>query len=316
MPLQFSIVNTNRFYPIALTRKPEDMRIGILTIRQKRELLNTRGEINPLELPGTIDPSETRILDNITDCIRFNSWAITQDFFLLTKGRISAPVSGTNKIMNPEGIFIEEGVVVENCSLNATEGPIYIGKNAVVMEGSLLRGPLAICEYAVIKMGTRLYGATTIGPYCTAGGEIRNSILTGYSNKAHDGYLGDSIIGEWCNLGAGTSNSNIKNTGGRIILKLGAVEIDAGIKFGLLMGDHSKAAINTSFNTGTVTGVCCNIFCEGLTPKFIPSFSWGKNDAIRYELPKAFTDINNWKKLKGKQITEEEKKILTDIYNQ
>jgi UDP-N-acetylglucosamine diphosphorylase/glucosamine-1-phosphate N-acetyltransferase len=216
-------------------------------------------------------------------------------------------------VINPSQVFIEEGAVVEHCILNASEGSIYIGKNALLMEGSMLRGPVAICENAVVKMGSKLYSGTTIGPNCTAGGEIKNSILTANSNKAHDGYLGDSLVGEWCNMGAGTSNSNIKNTAGNIKLQLGKIIVDAGVKFGMLMGDYSRAAINTSFNTGTVVGVCCNVFNNGLTPKYIPDFSWGCNDGIKYELPKAFKDIDNWKKLKGQSITETEKKILEDI---
>jgi UDP-N-acetylglucosamine diphosphorylase/glucosamine-1-phosphate N-acetyltransferase len=313
MALTFSNINTDNFYPFTLTRKIEDIRIGILTIRQKHELLKTVGETDPLQLPGIIDLA-TKQLNNVTDIVKLNDWSIRQDFALITKDSIPAQISSTNKLINTAQIFIEEGATVEHCLLNAAEGPIYIAKNALVMEGCMLRGPIAICENAVVKMGTKIYGGTTIGPYCTAGGEIKNTILSAYSNKAHDGYLGDSIIGEWCNLGAGTSNSNIKNTVGNIKIQLDKITIDAGTKFGLIMGDYSRAAINTSFNTGTVVGVCCNVFAEGLTPKFIPGFSWGSDDAVRYELPKAFTDIDNWKKLKGHTITEKEKEILTDIY--
>jgi UDP-N-acetylglucosamine diphosphorylase / glucose-1-phosphate thymidylyltransferase / UDP-N-acetylgalactosamine diphosphorylase / glucosamine-1-phosphate N-acetyltransferase / galactosamine-1-phosphate N-acetyltransferase len=313
MALTFSNINTDHFYPFTQTRNIEDIRIGILTIRQKHELLNTEGETNPLQLPGIIDPAGKQ-LNNVTDIVKLNDWSIRQDFALITREKISPQISSTNKLINAAQIFIEEGATVEHCLLNAAEGPIYIAKNALVMEGCMLRGPIAICENAVVKMGTKIYGGTTIGPYCTAGGEIKNTILSAFSNKAHDGYLGDSIIGEWCNLGAGTSNSNIKNTVGNIRIQLDTITIDAGTKFGLIMGDYSRAAINTSFNTGTVVGVCCNVFAEGLTPKYIPDFSWGCTDAVRYELPKAFTDIDNWKKLKGQHITEEEKQILTDIY--
>ena len=315
MALTFSNINTDNFYPFTLTRKIEDIRIGIFTIREKCELLKADGEINPLQLPGIIDPTETKQLNNVTDIVKLNDWSIRQDFALIAKENIPSQISSTNKIINAPQIFIEEGATVEHCFLNASEGPIYIGKNALVMEGSMLRGPIAICEGAVVKMGTKIYSGTTIGPYCTAGGEIKNSILSAYSNKAHDGYLGDSIIGEWCNLGAGTSNSNIKNTVGNIKVQLDKITIDAGIKFGLIMGDYSRAAINTSFNTGTVVGVCCNIFADGLTPKYIPSFSWGCTDGIRYELPKAFTDIDNWKKLKGQSLSTREKKTLEGIYN-
>jgi UDP-N-acetylglucosamine diphosphorylase/glucosamine-1-phosphate N-acetyltransferase len=304
---------TGLFYPFTLTRLPEDLRVGILTIREKRERV-MQPPSHVLDLPLITENGSAVTLNNITDIIRLNAWAIVQDFSLICAGRTSMPVSTSNKVINPEGIFIEEGAVVEHCFLNADSGPVYIGKNALLMEGSMLRGPVSIGENAMVKMGTKIYGATSIGPYCTAGGEIKNSVLMGYSNKAHDGYLGDSILGEWCNLGAGTSNSNIKNTGGNIKIRLGDIEVDAGTKFGLLMGDYSRAAINTSFNTGTVTGVCCNIFSSGLTPKFIDNFAWGC-DGIKYKLEKAFADIDNWKKFKGSAVTEKEKAMLTAIYN-
>ncbi|MCB0709799.1 MAG: glucose-1-phosphate thymidylyltransferase [Chitinophagaceae bacterium] len=247
---------------------------------------------------------------------QLNDWALRQDFELLTTGRKSRAVSATNKLINPSQIFIEAGVQMKHCFINADEGPVYIGKNALIMEGCMLRGPVAICDGAVVKMGTRIYGATTIGPQCTVGGEIKNSVLFGYSNKAHDGYLGDSVLGQWCNLGAGTSNSNLKNNAGDVKYCADAdkKEMSAGNKGGLLMGDYSKAAINTSFNTGTVAGVCCNIFATGLTPKLIPCFSWGADGITKYKLKKALVDIDNWKKLKGQSITEREKQILTDIY--
>ncbi len=247
---------------------------------------------------------------------QMNDWALREDFNLITGGRKSKAVSKTNKLINPANIFIEAGAKIEHCILNASEGPIYIGKNALIMEGSLLRGPLAICEGAVVKMGTKIYGATTVGPHCTVGGEIKNSVLFGYSNKAHDGYLGDSVVGEWCNLGAGTSNSNLKNNAGEVKFWVDGdkKQIGTGYKGGLLMGDYSKAAINTSFNTGTVVGVCSNVFATGLAPKLIPSFSWGGDGVTKYKLNKALVDIDNWKKLKGLTVSEREKQILTDIY--
>lgn len=247
---------------------------------------------------------------------QMNDWAIREDYSLVTAGRKSKAISKTNKIIKPGAVFTESGVKMEHCILNAAEGPIFIGKNAQIMEGCMLRGPLAICEGAVVKMGTKIYGGTTIGPFCTVGGEIKNSVLFGYSNKAHDGYLGDSVLGEWCNLGAGTSNSNIKNNAGEVKYWIDAdqQEAVAGNKGGLLMGDYSKAAINTSFNTGTVVGVCANVFSAGLTPKFIANFSWGADGVTRYKLDKALNDIDNWKKLKGLAISDREKQILTDIY--
>jgi UDP-N-acetylglucosamine diphosphorylase / glucose-1-phosphate thymidylyltransferase / UDP-N-acetylgalactosamine diphosphorylase / glucosamine-1-phosphate N-acetyltransferase / galactosamine-1-phosphate N-acetyltransferase len=246
---------------------------------------------------------------------QLNDWALREDYKLLTTGRKSKPVSKTNKLINASQIFLEPGAKVEHCILNASAGPIYIGKNAEIMEGSMIRGPFALCEGSLVKMGSKIYGATTIGPYCLAGGEIKNSVLMGYSNKAHDGYLGDSVIGEWCNLGAGTSNSNLKNNCGEVKYWVHAdkKELSAGNKGGLLMGDYSKAAINTSFNTGTVAGVCCNVFAQGLTPKYIPHFSWGADGITKYKLSNVLEDIDKWKQLKGFSITEKEIKILTDI---
>ena len=247
---------------------------------------------------------------------QMNDWAIREDFLLLTAKRKSKPISRTNKVINASKIFIEPGVKMEYCILNANAGPIYIGKNAEIMEGTMIRGPVAIGEGSCIRMGTRIYGASTIGPGCLVGGEIKNSVIFGYSNKAHDGYLGDSVIGEWCNLGAGTANSNVKNNCSEVKYQVdaGKKQISAGSKGGLLMGDHSRSAINTSFNTGTVIGVSCNIFAEGLTPKFVPGFSWGCDGIERYKLNKALEDIGKWKKLKGAAVSDHEKKILTEIY--
>ena len=259
---------------------------------------------------------ELKVVHYPWQIFQLNDWAIKADFELITSGRKSKTISKTNKLINPSQIFVEAGAKMEHCILNAADGPIYIGKNAIVMEGSLLRGPIAICDGAVVKMGTRIYGATTVGPFCTVGGEIKNSVLFGFTNKAHDGYLGDSVLGEWCNLGAGTSNSNVKNNAGEVKYCVDAdkKEMSAGTKGGLLMGDYSKAAINTSFNTGTVVGVCCNLITPGLTPKLIPNFSWGVDGITNYKLNKALLDIDNWKKLKGLTITDREKQILTDIY--
>ena len=263
--------------------------------------ITIRDEIKSLEFPWSI--------------FQLNDYAIREDFNLLTEKRKSQKISKTNKVIKSGNIFIEKGAVVEHCILNASEGPIYIGKNAFIMEGACIRGAFACGEGAVIKMNSRIYGATTIGPYCTAGGEIKNSIFFAYSNKAHDGYIGDSVIGEWCNLGAGTSNSNMKNNASFVKVWTPKGEMIAGQKCGVFMGDFSKTSINTSINTGTVMGVCSNVFETGLTPKYIPSFSWGSDGLQRYDLMKAMIDIDGWKKLKGKSITENEKTILTYIFN-
>ncbi len=242
-----------------------------------------------------------------------NAQAIKTDYALLTNNRISQPIDPTTIVTGGTDIFIEAGAIVKGCLLNASEGPVYIGKNALVMEGACIRGPVAICQNAVVKMGAKLYGGTTVGPYCTAGGEIKNAILTGYSNKAHDGYLGDAVIGEWCNLGAGTTNSNVKNTAGEVKMWSGAALnfVPVGKKAGLIMGDYSRSAINTAFNTGTVAGICSHIFGNGMPPKHILSFSWGTE---QYVLEKALADIARWKNMKGAELSEQGKQMLYYLY--
>ncbi|HYK44253.1 MAG TPA: putative sugar nucleotidyl transferase [Parafilimonas sp.] len=247
---------------------------------------------------------------------QWNDEQLRKDFLLIFSRLTSQPISTTNQIVQPENIIAEEGAVVEHCIINGSTGPVYIGKNAVVMEGTMIRGPVAICEGAVVKMGARLYGATTIGPYCIAGGEIKNSVMQSFSNKAHDGYLGDSVIGSWCNLGAGTSNSNIKNTAGQVNVwhNRSGEYVSIGAKCGVIMGDYSRTAINTSINTGSVIGVCCSLFGEGFPPRHIRNFNWGFQTPTPYELEKALIDMNNWQKLKGKELTEEEVSVLRYIF--
>ncbi len=273
--------------------------------------------LHKIKIAKSVGHNESiKVLHYPWQIFQLNDWAIREDYKLIVAKRKSKVISKTNKVINSSQIFLEPGAKVEHCTLNASTGPIYIGKNAEIMEGSMIRGPFALCEGSLVKMGSKIYGATTIGPYCLAGGEIKNSVLMGYSNKAHDGYLGDSVIGEWCNLGAGTSNSNIKNNCGEVKYWVDGDknEISSGNKGGLILGDYSKAAINTSFNTGTVVGTCCNVFAQGLTPKYIPHFSWGCDGIIKYKLSNALHDIDKWKQLKGFLITEREIKILTDIY--
>jgi UDP-N-acetylglucosamine diphosphorylase/glucosamine-1-phosphate N-acetyltransferase len=248
------------------------------------------------------------------DIFQLNDRAIREDFELLTKKRKSQPIPKSNKVSKPSAIFIEKGAKLEHCILNASTGPIYIGKNAELMEGCIIRGPFAMGEGSVVKMGAKIYGATTLGPYCVAGGEIKNTVMFGYSNKAHDGYLGDSVIGEWCNLGAGTTNSNLKNNAGEVSLWTPAGKMKAGKKCGVMMGDYSRTAINTSINTGTVIGVCCNVFGNGLTPKHIPGFSWGSDGFNRYTFEKALSDIEAWKQLKRQTLSDNEKSVLTYIF--
>ncbi len=249
------------------------------------------------------------------DIFQLNDWGIRQDFALLTKNRKSQPISKTNNVTKASQVFLEKGAKMEHCIINASTGPVYIGKNAEVMDGSIIRGPFAMGEKSCLKMGAKVYGATTLGPYCVAGGEIKNSVLFGYSNKAHDGYLGDSVIGEWCNLGAGTTNSNIKNNASEVKIWTPKGEMNVGTKCGVMMGDYSRTAINTSINTGTVIGVSCNVFGSGLTPKYIPSFSWGSEGVKRYELEKALLDIEDWKQLKGIALSDEESSVLKFIFD-
>ena len=248
---------------------------------------------------------------------QWNDEQLRRDFLLLFSRMQTQPVSETNKTIQPENIIIEENAIVEHCAINASTGPVYIGKNALVMEGSMLRGPIAICEGATVKMGTKIYGATTVGPYCTVGGEIKNSVLQSFSNKAHDGYLGDAVIGSWCNLGAGTSNSNVKNSATDIFMfnEVTKENFNAGKKCGVIMGDYSRTAINTSINTGSIFGVCCSIFGEGLTPNMIDNFSWGLKNAAVYEIHKAIEHINNWKNFKGHKLSDAEISVLKYIFD-
>ncbi len=249
-----------------------------------------------------------------------NGQAIEADFELITKNRKSEPISSTNSVMNPSKIFIEEGATVECTVLNASTGPIYIGNHAEVMEGSLVRGPFALCEQSVLKLGAKIYGPTTIGPFCKVGGEVNNSVIFGFSNKAHDGFLGNSVIGEWCNLGADTNCSNLKNNYAQVKLwdyvKKGF--IDTGLQFcGLIMGDHSKCGINTMFNTGTVIGVSANIFGDGFPRNFIPSFSWGGAQGFTdYKIDKALETATKVMERRGIDLSNIDSEILTHIYNE
>lgn len=319
---------TDDLFPFTLTKNVADLRIGILTIREKWQLLSGK-EVEVLEgdvpaealehsIPSNRLPVSDKIIRYPWHIFTYNDSSIREDFSLLTKNRKTEPIPDTVRVTNSSNIFIEKGARVSHCILNAEAGPIYIGKNAEIMEGSTLRGPVAVCEHAVVKMGARIYGATTVGPYSIVGGEIKNAVIMGYSNKAHDGYLGDSVIGEWCNLGAGTSNSNMKNNVSevRVWNEMEKRMIGTGLtKCGLVMGDYSRAAINTSFNTGTVVGVCANVFGEGSVDKYVPSFAWGVGGE-KYELEKAFNDIAKWKKLKGQMLTEKEKTRLKLIFGE
>ncbi|MDD3636757.1 MAG: GlmU family protein [Bacteroidales bacterium] len=376
----------NNLLPLTFTRPVADLRIGILTIREKWELMLkektstltepylavkfplVKAESNIL-INGAVCPTvelvaqvkqlksgETLVkgdsviamclkadsldsfgsetsddiatisteidfikVENTWDLFHYNDRAIRDDFALLTKGRKSQKLSTTNRVISPENIFIEEGAVVEFAIINASTGPVYIGKNAEIMEGSKVRGPFALCDHAVLKMDAKIYGATTIGPYSKVGGEVNNSVILGFSNKAHDGFLGHSVLGEWCNLGADTNTSNLKNTYEEV--KLWSYAEDAfvatGLQFcGLIMGDHSKSGINTMFNTGTVVGVNANIYGAGYQRNFVPSFSWGGTHGYAdFDLKKAVKIAEAVYARRGKEFDKIESSILKEIYS-
>jgi UDP-N-acetylglucosamine diphosphorylase/glucosamine-1-phosphate N-acetyltransferase len=371
----------NELLPFTFTRPVADIRIGILTIREKWErylnsATSTKTEvylskkyplvlkeknvfINASFLPteslvsgikalndeeaivageeviafcarGVLEETDTSEYTAIpfeADLIRVqNTWdifskngeALQADFDFLTNGRKSAPVSKTNHLINPGNIFLEEGAQVEYSILNASEGPIYLGKDSEVWEGNLIRGAFALCEKAVVKMGAKIYGPTTVGPYGKVCGEINNSVIFGYSSKGHDGYLGNSVLGEWCNIGADSNNSNLKNNYAKVRLWNYATESfeQTGLQFcGLMMGDHSKTAINTMFNTGTVIGVNCNIYVPGFPRNFVPSFSWGGASGFTTYLPqKAFEAAKVMMARRHVEFDEVEADILNHVF--
>ena len=254
-------------------------------------------------------------INNAVHLLKIHAQFIQSDFELIKKKRHSQPIDLSNRCIQPDRIFIEEGASVLCSNLNATNGPIYIGKESIIMEGVSIRGPFALGYKGVVKMNTSIYGSTTIGPYCLAGGEIKNAILMGYSNKGHEGYLGDSIVGYWCNIGAGTCNSNIKNTASDVQLwdEFKQEWETVGQKMGMLVGDYSRFAIQSSVNTGSYIGVSANIFGKGLLPKMLANFTWGIVPGYQYD--KAMEDIDNWKKLKGFRISEGEKQVLKHLHD-
>ncbi|MHB1146532.1 MAG: GlmU family protein [Lutibacter sp.] len=371
----------NSLLPLTFTKPVADIRIGILTIREKWETylgfttttltedyleekfpmveMEQNVMINASFLPTlslaeiimelkenqaifkdeeviaffTTDSQETVDFDNYEqiefesdllqikntwDLFSLNEKALKADFELITEGRISQPIPEDVRFINKENIFIEEGAEILFSVLNASNGPIYIGKDTLVMEGSLIRGPFALGEHSVVKMGAKIYGATTIGPYCTVGGEINNSILSGYSNKGHDGFLGNSVLGEWCNIGADSNNSNLKNNYSEVRLWNYETENFAktGLQFcGLIMGDHSKCGINTMFNTGTVIGVSANIYGSNFPRNFIPSFSWGGAAGFStYQLDKVYETAVLVMKRREVDFDEKEQRILEHIF--
>ncbi|AOW19210.1 GlmU family protein [Urechidicola croceus] len=257
-------------------------------------------------------------IKNTWDIFSYNSEAIQQDFDFLTEGRKSAEIPSSTHCFNKENIFIEEGVKITLASLNASNGPIYIGNNAEIMEGCTIRGPFALCDNAILKMGAKIYGGTTVGPFCKVGGEVNNSVIFGYSSKGHEGFLGNSVVGEWCNFGADTNTSNLKNNYAEV--KLWSYETGrfakTGLQFcGLMMGDHSKCGINTMFNTGTVVGVTANIFGGGYPRNFIPSFAWGGSSGFTtFQMNKVKEVATAVMKRKNIEFDEIDARILEHIF--
>ncbi|MCO6481505.1 MAG: GlmU family protein [Flavobacteriales bacterium] len=260
---------------------------------------------------------EAHVVERPWHLFRLCGKALLYDLGLLTEGRTGQPLSRTNTVLgDPKLIFLEEGAKVEASVLNTTHGPIWIGRDAEVMEGCLVRGPFALGEGAQLKMGAKIYGACSFGPQCRVGGEVNNCVIMGYSNKGHDGFLGNSVLGEWCNLGADTNTSNLKNTYGEVKAWSHADQamVPTGQQFlGLVMGDHGKCGINTMFNTGTVAGVAANIFGSGFPPKHIPSFSWGSTGT--HTLEKALETAQRMMERRHVHLTAEDRTILQHVFN-
>lgn len=276
-----------------------------------------------------VDFDSYEIIDYSEECLTvMNTWdifsknaaAVREDFEFLTEDRKSQAIPKSVNVIAPENIFIEEGAQLEFVTLNASTGPIYIGKDSLIMEGTVIRGPFVLCEGAVVKMSAKIYGATTVGPYSKVGGEINNSVLFAHSNKGHDGFLGNSVLGEWCNIGADSNNSNLKNNYDEV--KLWSYETEGfaktGLQFcGLMMGDHSKCGINTMFNTGTVVGVSSNIFGSGFPRNFVPSFSWGGAAGFAtYTTKKAFETAKLVMGRRNIEFDEKEAAILEHVFEE
>ena len=373
----------NALLPFTFTRPVADIRVGILTIREKWEkylgtttttiteeylaekypmveleqnvMINAAYAPNPelVELVSNLEPmqavvkgddiiafyseisqdevdfdqyeliefeGETITIEHTWDIFQKNDQAIREDFELITEDRQSEPIPKSVNVIAPENIFIEEGAKLEFVTLNASTGPIYIGKDAEIMEGSVIRGPFALCDHAQVKLATKIYGATTVGPHCRVGGEVNNSVMFAYSNKGHDGFLGNSVLGEWCNIGADSNNSNLKNNYESVKLWDYETErfVNTGLQFcGLMMGDHSKCGINTMFNTGTVVGVSANIFGAGFPRNYIPNFTWGGAQGTQVYLPKkAFETAKIVMSRRNIEFTEQDAAILQHVFDE
>ena len=298
--------------------KDGDLVAALLNEQQFENLIQNE-DIN--ELKG-FEIGDTPLLQikQLSDIFSLNAQAIQHDFNQVTKNRATLPVPSFASVIGRENVFIEEGAEVSICMINATEGPVYIGKGAKIMEGCLIRGPFVLGENSTLKMGAKIYGGTTLGPHCKVGGEVNNVVMQGFSNKGHEGYLGNAVIGEWCNLGADTNNSNLKNNYAEVKLWDYSTSsfTKTGLQFcGMVMGDHSKAGINTMFNTGTVTGIACNIYGAGYQKNFIPSFTWGGPDSSykTYRIDKVIETANLVMARRGLQLTKHEEEILKHVFD-
>ncbi|WP_339608227.1 GlmU family protein [uncultured Roseivirga sp.] len=260
-----------------------------------------------------------RMINQPWEIFQFNKEQIEADFSLITKGRISQPITDPHTVVyGKENVFLEEGATIRAAIINAENGPVYIGKNAHVHEGAIISGAFALCEGAHVNMGAKIKGDSTVGPHSKVGGEVSNSVIFGFSNKGHDGFLGNSVIGEWCNLGADTNTSNLKNNYAPVKLWNYTSErfVQTGLQFcGLMMGDHAKCGINTMFNTGTVVGVGSNIFGAGFPKNFIPSFSWGGSSGLITFQPRKFYEVAEAvMQRRGMTFDDTEKEIIDRIF--
>ncbi len=294
----------------------EELIAARLNERQFEKLINDEDFD---ELRGRdVEDTEFVKINRLWDLFLYNDKALRDDFELLTHGRVSQPISESNQVLAPENVFVEPGAKIECAFINGATGPVYIDRNAEIMEGSAIRGPFYLGPNSEVKMGAKIYGATTIGPYCRVGGEVKNSVFFGYSNKAHEGYLGNSVIAEWCNIGAGTNCSNLKNNYAEVRLWDYTTEKfePTGQQFcGLFMADHSKCAIGTMFNTGTTVGVCCNVFGSDFPRSFIPSFSWGGHSGFQtFKTEKAFETIEKVFSRRNIDFTIQERLILLRVF--
>jgi UDP-N-acetylglucosamine diphosphorylase/glucosamine-1-phosphate N-acetyltransferase len=288
----------------------------ILAVRTSRTGVENFGEWPWMDQGEEYDGSVS-LVDRPWFIFALNGREIEADYRRLTHNRVSGRLSPTVRVDEPDNVFVEEGFRGENFTLNASLGRVYLGKDSEIMEGCMIRGPFALCEGSVVKMGAKIYGATTIGPHSKVGGEVNNSVIFGYSNKGHDGFLGNSVLGEWCNIGADSNNSNLKNNYDQVKLwsyVRGGFERTGEQFCGLMMADHSKCGINTMFNTGTVVGVSANIFGPGFPPTFVPSFSWGGADGFQeYRLSKAMETANLVMERRGMQLSQDDRAILNHI---